>query len=177
MKIAEFFNGKKSQKFIVLAGVAGLCLIMISSVIKDPQKPKAKTESPVKNADLAVTQSDFCKETEEKIASFLANVEGVGNVEVMVTVSGGEEYVYATEGKRVKSDGKTEEANQHVMVGSSSNREALIETVKKPEISGIVIACTGSGNPSVQESIYKTVSTAFGISTSRIYVTKLRNCQ
>ena len=60
------------------------------------------------------------------------------------------------------------------MIGTNGSKSALIETVNSPEITGAVIACTGADSPLVQEAVYKAVSTALGVSTGKVYVTKLR---
>ena len=60
------------------------------------------------------------------------------------------------------------------MTGGGGQREPLIETVQAPAITGAVVACTGCGDPAVEERIYRAVSAALGIPTSRIYVTKMK---
>ena len=60
-----------------------------------------------------------------------------------------------------------------MIIGGGNEKNALIETIETPEITGAVIACTGCDSPTVRERIYKAVAAALGIPTGKIYVTKL----
>lgn len=175
MAITELLRQLKSDKkrfaAIIILGAAGLLLIMLSSFFPDEEKSE---DSKAEKNMSAVSSEDYCHETEQKLTEFLENIEGVGKAEVYLTVKGEETYVYATEGKTSVSENKREEEHKYVMIGSSSDKTALVETVCPPQISGAVIACTGCDNPAVQEKVYKAVSAALGIPTAWIYVTKLK---
>lgn len=178
MSIRDLLNSMKSDKkaltAVTVLGAAGLCLIMLSSLLPGDGKEKDKTENNEPQIAATADSEVFCVETEKRLTEFLKDIEGVGDVKVYLTVEGDEEYVYATEGKTSISENKTEEERKYVMIGGSSDKTALIETVKAPEICGAVVACTGCDSAAVQEEVYKAVSTALDIPTSRIYVTKLK---
>lgn len=170
-KLSNFFGSKRSAAAVTALGSAGLLLIMISSFLPDKKQQAPQTNT----AQLSSEYGDsYCRETEARLKEFLSKIEGAGNVEVYLTVGSGERYVYASEGKKSSSDTKTEEEEKYVMIGGSSQKEPLIETVEAPEITGAVIVCTGCGSPVVEERIYKAASAALGIPTGRIYVTKMK---
>lgn len=176
MAIHDLINSIKTDKkaltVVTVLGAVGLCLIMLSSFLPDnSKKNEKKTET---QASVSNVSEDYCLDTEKRLAEFLKNIEGVGEVRVYLTVNGEEEYVYATEGKTSISENKKEEERKYVMIGGSSDKTALVETVKSPKINGAVIACSGCDSAAVQEKIYKAVSTALDIPTSQIYVTKLK---
>lgn len=159
---------KENKTVLITAfGAVGLLLIMISTVLPD----KEHSVPPAEISETADNES-YRTETESRLKEFLEKIDGAGDVEVYLTVGSSEKYVYASEGKKVKTDNKTEEENKYVIFGSE--KEPLIETVKTPEITGAVIACTGGGSPVVEERIYKAVSSALDIPTSKIYVTKMK---
>lgn len=169
MSLIEKLREKKTAAVTVL-GAVGLLLIMISTVL-----PDKKQSSPAPSAESQVSAADndsYRIETESRLREFLEKIDGAGDVEVYLTVGSGERYIYAAEEKKVKSDNKTEEENKYVIFGSE--KEPLVETVETPEITGAVIACTGGGSPVVEERIYKAAAAALGISTSKIYVTKMK---
>jgi len=170
-KVKEIISRKNSGRIVIAAGVLGLCLIMISTFTA---KPSRKEEKEPDTQSSATKEVDFCKDAEERVSAFLRNIEGVGDVQVLVTVNSSEEYVYATEGKKTSSGDKKEEDRKYVMVGNGANKTGLLETVRVPEISGIVIACSGGDSAAVQERIYKAVGAAFSVPVGRIYVTKLK---
>lgn len=169
----ELIDKIKSRKTaaVTFLGVAGLLLIIISSVLPEKKQSAPPTTDLTINS---VDTSDYCRETEQKLEEFLKKIDGAGDVEVYLTIKSSERYVYAAEEKKVKSENKTEEEEKYVIIGGGSEREPLIETVEAPEVTGAVIVCTGGDSPIVEERIYKAVSSALGISTSKIYVTKMK---
>ncbi len=168
--IKALFSDKKTVTAMLILGIAGLALILVSSLFSESSQSEEKKES---IPEVPCVSEDYCDETERRLSEFLRKIEGVGEVEVYLTVSNEEEYVYATEGRSSVTDDKKEEEYQYVMTGGGSSRTALIETVKAPQISGAVIACRGCESPVVREMVYKAVSTALDIPTSSIYVTQL----
>ena len=154
-KLKGMQKDKKMLAAVTVLGMAGLLLIMISSFLPD-KKEERLSEIPQVSSE---TYDSYCSDTEKRLENFLRSVE---------------RYIYATEGKNSRSDDKTEVEEKYVIVGSGSDKSALIETVETPEIRGAVIACTGCGDPSVEERIYKAAAAALGLPTSKIYVTKLK---
>lgn len=170
--LKEKLLNEKGIKLIVILGIIGILLIMISSFI--PEK-KESTEKNSKNLD---TSDIYREETEKKLAEILSSISGVGEVRVMLTVESTEEYVYAEEVKQSKTgnvDNKSQQnENKLVLIEQNGQKEALVQQIKKPTVSGVVVVCEGGGNAAVCESIYKTVSTALGIPISNIYVAKIK---
>lgn len=168
-KIRESLGGKKAAAVTIL-GMAGLFLVMLSSILPD----KKQTEAPDAAEFQTYTAEEYCRSTEKRLEEFLKNIEGAGDVEVYLTVGTTERYVYAAEEKKTMSENKTEREAKYVIVGGGGEREPLIETVEVPEITGAVVVCKGCGDPAVQERIYRAASAALGIPTGKIYVTKMK---
>lgn len=169
-RLREALNGKKAAAAMTFCGIAGLLLIMISSLI-----PDKKAEEPVSGDKprIMTEAEEYCTATEKRLAQFLGSIDGAGEVRVYLAVGSNERYVYATEGRHSRSDNKTEEEEKYVIIGGGSDKSALVETVEAPVISGAVIVCSGGADPSVREQLYKAASAALGIPTGKIYVTKL----
>ncbi|WP_028516405.1 hypothetical protein [Ruminococcus flavefaciens] len=170
-KLKELIKSRKWAVFMTICGAAGLLLIMISSLLPD-NKTKGKENSCKKSS--ITDAGKYCTDTEKRLEGFLADIDGAGKVRVYLTVGSDERYVYATEGRYSRGESKTEEEEKYVIVGGGSEKNALVETIRAPEITGAVIACEGGESAQVRESIYKAVSAALDMPTSRIYVTKLR---
>ena len=171
-KLKNMKKDKKRLTVITALGICGMLLIMLSSVLPSGKGGGIeKAETPA--APLSDEADIYCRRTEEKLADFLSSIDGVGEVRVYLTVGSGERYVYAEEGRSSKSGDKAEEESKYVMIGGGDGRSALVETVRCPEITGAVVACSGCDSPVVCEKIYKAVSAALGIPTGKIYVTKL----
>ncbi len=168
-KIKGFTENKKSAVSVVILGIAGIFLLFLSNLGDRENAPEKSAE----NTSDYMAQ-DYCRENEERLEAFLKNIEGAGEVKVYLKVGSGERYIYASEGKYSKSENKTEEEEKYVIVGGSSNREALVETVEVPQITGAVVVCKGCTSAVVEERIYKATSKALDIPTSDIYVTIMK---
>ena len=153
----------------VLLGTVGLCIIMLSSLLGG-----SKGKKPLQQKRTISESTEYCERTEEKLKKFICKISGVSEADVIVTLGSDEQLIYAKEGKTILSDSKKEEDKEYVMIGNSGEKSALIETVKAPEISGVVVAYRGNASATVRESIYNTVSTALDIPMSRVYVTILK---
>ena len=139
--LKEKLLNEKGIKLIVILGIIGILLIMISSFI--PEK-KESTEKNSKNLD---TSDIYREETEKKLAEILSSISGVGEVRVMLTVESTEEYVYAEEVKQSKTgnvDNKSQQnENKLVLIEQNGQKEALVQQIKKPTVSGVVVVCEG----------------------------------
>lgn len=171
-KFKDLPKDKKLLFAVMVLGITGLIFIMLSSIIPDNENNDISEFDTVSECYSA---ENYRIETEKRLEDFIRSIDGAGNVKVYLTVGSDERYIYATEGKKSKSENVTEEERKYVIVGSGNEKSALVETIQTPIITGAVIACGGFDSPSVQEQIYKTVSAALGISTSQIYVTKLKD--
>lgn len=170
-KLGELLGSRNSAIAVTALGTAGLLLILISSFLTDRKQPDPQTQEKAEQMSQA---ESYCSDTEERLRDFLRHIDGAGEVEVYLTVGTGERYIYAAEGRKSSQDNRTEEEKKYVMTGGSGQREPLIETVEAPAVTGAVVVCTGCGDPAVEERLYKAVAAALGISTAKIYVTKMK---
>lgn len=157
---------EKLVKLILPIGILGMLLILLSDFI-----PQSSAKNSAESAfDIALYQQD----AERRLNDILSDIDGVGRVEIMLTLSGNESYDYAQEYKRSSTESTEQDENKYVLIDSGGKKEALVRTVENPTVSGIVIVCEGGDNSRVCERVYSAVSTAFDIPTSKIYVTKLK---
>ena len=118
---------------------------------------------------------------EQRIRDVLKNVDGVGEVDVMLTLfSSSENYdpektnydkeTDSSGGTRQQADESLREST--VLAGSSGSGEPVVEKELAPEISGIVISAQGGGNASVQKEISEAMQALFGLPAHKIKVLK-----
>lgn len=167
-RLRQFLGSKRGSTVITVVGASALLLIMLTEL-----KPEVREEQPAKRESAAAYADSYCAETERRLAAFLEHVEGAGEVEVYLSVAGGEEYEYAEESRSSRTDNKKEEERKYVIVSGEGGKTALIERVRTPEITGAAILCSGGGEPEVQERIYRAVSAALELPTTKIYVTRI----
>ena len=176
----EFFKGDKGKKIIVFAGIAGMVLILLSSVLpRSPSKTTTQTQTESTNAQ-------YEAKLEERLTNIVSNISGAGKTKVLVTLENGVENIYASDYK--KNSDKTEEYNSGitektqettdseeniVMVeGNDGRKQALITTQIEPQIKGVVIVCDGGESASVKQRIIEAVTTALDISSEKVCVIK-----
>ena len=155
------------------------------------QSGDEKTDWRSMKDDSKAVESDsdetYEKQLEERIKNFLRNVEGVGEVDVMVVLKSSEEKVFRVDtntsvgqteeadaqgGSRKSQSSQTEE-NTILTAGSSGQgNEPLVEKELKPEISGIIIRAHGGGSRQVQAEISAAMEALFGLPAHKIKVLK-----
>lgn len=159
-------------KIVVAVGLSGILLIFVSEMF--PAKNTAESKS-VPTESVATDDTDsYKKQIEKELKDVLSQVRGVGECEVMVTVEGTTEYVYAenltksTDNNGDRTSDRYE--NEIVITDNDGKKEALVRKIIKPQICGVVIVCEGGGDIKVNERVLKAVSTVLGISSSKICV-------
>ncbi len=157
-------------KIIIFIGLLGIVLIFLSEFISSDE-PEKSTEI---KSNTSASYETYAQDMERKLKNILEKIEGVGKAEVMITVSGTEEYIYAQEEKVKNGERDFSSESQYVMIGSGSEKHALLKKVVNPQISGVVIICEGGDSNIVKEKVYSSISAVFDIPSNQIYVTKLK---
>lgn len=154
---------------LVLLGMLGMACILFSSFLKPDTKETDSTEPEMHSND----PESYRHQIQTELAGMLSAMEGVGTAQVLVTIGGTEEYHYAQEGDSLITEEEVRNKSSYVTIGGS--KDALIESISHPPITGVVVACEGGNRSTVQESVYHAVSVACGITTAKIYVTTLES--
>ncbi|WP_295075134.1 hypothetical protein [Ruminococcus sp.] len=165
----EFLKSRKWAVFMTICGIAGLLLIMISSLLPENDSVEKNTKD-----EYSKKAGEYSVFVENRLSDFLSRIDGAGEVRVYISVVSSEKYIYATEGRSSRSENKTDVEEKCVIVGSGSEKNALVETVENPRINGAVVLCSGGDSPIVCERVYNAVSAALGLPLGNIYVSKLR---
>ena len=202
MKILDklFSEEKGSKKNIYkLLGilVAGVMLLITSStlmgtskkIINNPAKSKVGPVS--KESSTPVLQEDISYELqmEKRLTNILKKMQGVGEVEVMITTTYGKEIILAEDITSHTSatleqdqEGGLREVNNYddqkkvVMQNAniSSGNEPVVIKEKQPEIQGVLVISEGANHSIVKQSIIEAAQTLLGIPPHRVSVHSLQ---
>lgn len=126
---------------------------------------------------------EYAREQEARLAAILSSVEGVGKVEVMITLSASEEVVLEKD-RDVKhsgtgeadSSGGTRNVTQseidETTVYSTVDGDSIPYAVKTltPRVEGVLVVAEGAGQGAVNRSITQTVQALFGVEAHRVKV-------
>lgn len=122
-------------------------------------------------------------ELERRIRELLTNVDGVGEVDVMVVLKSSEEKVIHVDKStsvsttEEKGDGgtsrsiKQQELSESTIMGSQS-QEPIIEKELRPEVAGIIVSADGGGSAAVKAEISEAMEALFGLPAHKIKVLK-----
>ena len=159
--------GKKKRIWVlVLGAVVGVLLILLGNVewpgSEDPGEASVETETD--------PMLFYMQQTEEKIAALCSKVQGVGQVDVIVTFEGDFTYVYATDTKETQKEGGKETQTTYITVGSGAAEQPVLITRTYPTVSGIGIVCEGGGDAGVKSQLLSLLSATFGIGANKIYI-------
>ncbi len=167
-KIKDFLKKENVLKAAIFIGIIGMILILVSNIDSGDKKDEEITFAE-ENIDFTLSET-YSKKMESELKDILVSIDGVGKANVLLTITSTEEYVYA---ETIKNNSSGSE-NEYVIIDGGSKKEALVKKINTPQISGVVIVCEGGGNAKTCEKIYKSVSTALGIPTTKIYVTEMK---
>ena len=121
---------------------------------------------------------------EQRIRELLKNVEGVGEVDVMVVLKASEERIWHVDksstssvteenGAGSGSSRVTREENQSVStVLDGKSQSPVMEKEVKPEISGVVISADGGGSAVIRAEISGAMEALLGLPANKIKVMK-----
>ncbi len=189
MKEAKTFNwldsltkSDRRVRWILILGAVGILLIVASGFL--PSQGQEEESQQDAQAVQEISSDDYVKAMEDRLYDLVTSIEGVGRAKVMVTLESSGETVYATEGKSnsnlvqgeagasQKVTESTEES--YILVeGKDGAKQALVSKQLEPPIKGVVIVCQGAQDPVVQERVLQSVTTALGISSSKVCITQI----
>lgn len=163
-------------RYVLIAAAAGLALLLWpSSRTPEPEPSPAEPEQ---------TAAADPGETERRIAALLSRAEGVGRVEVMLSLESDTEYVYADEyvrrrEERDTGDGETAfsgEENLQILTvrGQDGGETPVIRRRISPAYRGAVVICDGAEDPGTRLNVIRAVGALTGLSSERITVIKMK---
>jgi len=169
--------GSKRTEILIILAAAAVMLILL------PDLNCTRTQKPAEYSDPAET---YARQLESKLTQVISAVDGAGEVQVMVTLRNGVEYIYASEDAtstdssattdssgRQSSDEREDRQSSYIIIDTDSGEQALVRTEMMPTVSGVVVVCRGADDPEVSRRILDVVTTALDISPKRVCITQL----
>ena len=164
--LIEKFTCDKKRLFIIVAGIVGVLLLVVSEFIPGSEEDVEITEN-----DDEMSFTSYEKDIEERLKNLIESIDGAGKVQVMVTIESGDEKVYATESKKTENN----EEKNYVLVDIEGSDSGLLLKIAQPEIRGVAIVCQGADSPTVRNAVVGAVTSVLGISSNRVNVSKMKN--
>lgn len=154
----------KKYKYAIVILAIGLLLMVL------PGKKQSTETTPAENEQTIRTN-----DTAQELEAILQKIQGVGRVQVLLTVKAGETTVYQTDDDHTVSDSTSSIRKETVIITDSQrNERPLVVQVIPPEYLGAVIVCQGAENASVRLAVVEAVCNATGLGADRISVLKMK---
>lgn len=149
-------------KYPILIVLVGLGLMLLPEHQTTPSAPVPAETAP------QVT-------LEERLAAILTQIEGAGQVRVLLTQDSGPETRYQTDFSSESGDSGERRSEDTVVVEDSARVESpLVRQVLEPEYRGAVVLCQGADAPSVRLAIVEAVRCVTGLGADQISVLKMK---
>ena len=177
-KTFEYFKGDKGRKILIIIGIVGIILILLSEFLPASSNNNTKTQ--------VFSSKQYTQDLENQLATLVSGIEGAGKTNVMVTLEDSGEYVYAVQvnqntdttqdaqGSSVTQNQQTDQTEQQYIIIDDSNggQKALLQTQTEPKVKGVVVVCEGGDDPVVVQRILDTITVALDIPSNQVCVTK-----
>ena len=178
-------QGKNTRltHLILFLGILGMLLIGLSECGMDTQSSVAPHPS------AQSTSQTTAEALEPQLLRILEKMDGVGNVEIMITLEDSGESYYSTEDKTegdtesvYNTDGslgsvqsrRSAEQEYLLVENSDGRREALLLSHSEPQVKGVIVICDGADKATVREAVTEAVCTVLHINSTRVYVAKAK---
>ena len=124
-------SSKGRTSLAVAVGVLAMLLLLLSELLPggDTQKAAASTAQ-------TATVSQYQTQLEQQLEGLISQLQGAGRTTVMVTLTTGEETVYAVD----TQTGELQQQETHVLLQDGS---ALAKTTYLPQVCGVAVLCEG----------------------------------
>ena len=157
--VEQLTKGLKKYKYAFLVLLLGIALMLI---------PKESSEEPTPPEQ---EREDYAAEMELRLAEILSRIEGVGQVEVALTL---QRDHYTHYHQDVQRNGEEEERKTVILSEGSAYDKAAVTTVDYPRFQGALIVCQGGGNVAVQLRLVEAVAALTGLGSDKITVVKMK---
>lgn len=188
----HFFRHLKKDQLLILL-LLGILLMVIAVPTKNMTGKKAgesDTGTAADNEFHASSQSStdlnaYTKDLEQRLARILSQIDGAGDVNVMITMKSSSEKVLD---KDIESDheavtesdsqGGSRQTNRStkkestVYNGNGTDESPYVSKELSPKVEGVIVLADGGGNAVVKENISEAVQALFDIEPHKIRIMK-----
>ena len=170
---------KKIYSLLSLVVVCGICLIAMSGLNLES---KDNSEEKISNNEIVEGTSQITNDSslENKLKNILSQIEGAGELDVMITFESSEEIQPAynsnlTTEKTQEKDAQggertvtTSTENKTMITGASS--DPIVIKTTEPKIKGVIVVSSGASDQNVKQNLYSAVQTALQISGHQVEI-------
>ena len=162
----------RRYRALLVVLLAGVLLLASGGIFAGGRaQDAAETDTAPAAGEQGFSLSAFEEELNEKLAA----IEGVGRVELMLSLEQTEEAVYAVNTRQTDSASSGQSFESDLTVVSDGSYGEKPVTVKNllPTFRGAVVLCDGADNAGVRLAVTQAVTTVCGIGSDKVTVLKM----
>ena len=161
-------------KYALLVLLLGVVLLLLPSGGK-----AAKAETPAAQDAGQQEMAEDAAALQAQLGKLLSQIQGAGEVEVILTLRTGTQYVYQTdvtqEERSGEDDPQSSVTRETVLAASGSGQQqAVVTQTIYPTYRGAVVISQGADQPQVKLDLVCAVSSLTGLSADKITVVKMK---
>ena len=150
----------------LLIFAAGLLLMLL---------PTGKRSTQAVQTAAQAAQTQELTPSQEEMEAILSRIDGVGRVDLLLTLRTSGVSVYQTDTRTVTSgSGTTEECQTVFGQTSGSGKEPVVQTTLAPQYQGALVVCDGADRASVRLAVVQAVTRLTGLGSNQIAVVKMK---
>ena len=183
--LQKLLQNDRARKIMIAVGIAAILLIFLSGFFGNGKKSAENTTDTAQQTMVGVQSvEEFKTQTENSLTALINEIQGVGNVSVLVTIEKSAQQIYATEEKttsQTQQDSNTASTTKNqannsnetkylVIKNADGTQQPIAVTEVQPIVKGVVVVCSGGNDPVIQQKVTQAVTTALDITSARVCV-------
>lgn len=192
MKKKEWFSLEKikgiSKHQLLIGGLAGILLLIIAlpaETDKNSQQKMPEKESAENTEQSTGNGADYGRELERKLEQILGEMEGVGKVEVMITlkddgerildkdITRSSQEVSEEDGTVKRNTRESQYQEETVFSKETEDGQPFVAKETAPQVEGVLVVAEGGGNAKTAKNISDAVLALFPVEVHKIKVVKM----
>lgn len=187
MDLEKLRHMRKDQLLIFF--LVGVLLLVIALPAGTKEKEKASGRNEIGGEEEVGTRAeeqDYARYLERRLEETLSQLDGAGNVRVMVTLQSSAQKIVEKDtqgerdaiteedsqgGRRTSENTSHQETTVYEGVGEKS-QEPYVSKELTPRVEGVVVLAEGGENALVKRNITEAIQALFGIDTHKIRIMK-----
>lgn len=168
LKIKKKYWPPRKDQFLILI-LVGLLLAVIAVPVEEKEEPEDMREPDVP-AQAEQQETDYEIRMEQKLEELLKNVEGVGQVRVMLTFQGSGEKIVEKDRTSALEESREETVYEE---HGNSERMPYVTSEINPKVDGVLVIAQGGGNSRIRQEILEAAQALFGVDAHKIKIMKM----
>jgi stage III sporulation protein AG len=152
----------RKYRFVVLILLIGIGLMVIPFGSGEADDTSPQVPMP--------TQQDIS----EQLREILTEIDGAGEVSVMLSIRTGISTVYQSDGSQTDGDNRSSRLDTVIITDENRAQTGLIQHIVYPEYRGAIVVCQGADNLQVRLDIMEAVARITGLGMDKISVLKMK---